>query len=139
MANDQNSVRRMRQNTMIIIVVLALVAGSLFILWQKNSAAAQAGGKTITVEVVHGEGAKKDFTVKTDEAYLGAALKDEKLVSGTEGQNGLFITTVDGETADEAQQQWWCITKGGAQVDTGVDTTPIADGETYELTLKTGW
>ena len=150
MSNNQSSksektkeqaqtVRRMRQSTMIIIMALALVAGSLFILWQKNSAAAQAGDKTVTVAVVHGDGTKKDFTISTDKEYLGAALQDEKLVSGTKGQNGLYITTVDGETADEARQQWWCITKGGAQVDTGADTTPIANGDTYELTLKTGW
>ena len=86
----------------------------------------------------HGDKSEKDFTLHTDQEYLGAALKDKKLVEGTQGQYGLYITTVDGETADKAQQQWWCLTKGGAQVNTGADTTPIADGETYELTLTTG-
>ena len=75
----------------------------------------------------------------TDEEYLGAALENEKLIQGTQGQYGLFVTAVDGEKADDAKQQWWCLTKGGATVDTGVDTTPIADGDAYELTLTTGW
>ena len=47
--------------------------------------------------------------------------------------------TVDGETADESIQQWWCITKGGEMLMTGVDDTMIADGEAYEFTLTTGW
>ena len=45
----------------------------------------------------------------------------------------------DGITADESQQQWWCFTRGGGTLETGVDTTPIADGEHYEITLTTGW
>ena len=74
-----------------------------------------------------------------DARFLRGALEQEKLVSGSESQYGLFITSADGETADDSKQQWWCVTKGGEQVNTGVDTTPIADGETYELTLKTGY
>ncbi len=39
----------------------------------------------------------------------------------------------------ESKQQWWCITKGGEQVNTSADQTPIADGEQFELTLKEGY
>ena len=38
-----------------------------------------------------------------------------------------------------AAQEWWCFSKGGEDLSTGVDTTPIADGDTFEATLKTGW
>ena len=51
----------------------------------------------------------------------------------------MYILTVDGETADESKQQWWCITKGGEMVNTSVDTTPIQDGDQFELTLKEGY
>ena len=33
----------------------------------------------------------------------------------------------------------WCFTKAGEMLMTGVDTTPIADGDHYEIELKTGW
>lgn len=104
-------------------------------------AACGGGGKnaTVTVTVVHGDGSSKDFTVKTDKEMLGEALTDEKLVDGEDGPYGLFIKTVDGETADEANQEWWCLTKGGESVETGVDSTPVEDGAAYELTLMTGW
>ena len=44
---------------------------------------------------------------------------------------------VDGVEADDSKSQWWCITKDGEQVNTGVDATPIEDGDHYELTLST--
>ena len=31
------------------------------------------------------------------------------------------------------------VTKGGEMLMTGVDDTMIADGESYEITLTTGW
>ena len=55
------------------------------------------------------------------------------------GSYGLFITTVDGETADDSKQQWWYITKGGEQVNSGADALPIADGDQFELTMMEGY
>ena len=98
-----------------------------------------AGDKTITVEVIHGDGTQKDFTISTDAEFLRGALEQEGLVQGDESEYGLFVTAVDGETADSEQQQWWCFTKGGEMLMTGVDDTPIADGEQYEITLTVGW
>ena len=66
-------------------------------------------------------------------------LTDEELVSGDIGAYGMFITTVDGETADDTNQEWWCITKGNEQLNTSADQTPIADGDNYELTLTVGY
>ena len=43
---------------------------------------------------------------------------------------------VDGETAQDSLNQWWCVTKGGERVNTGADLTPIADGDRFELTLS---
>ena len=66
-------------------------------------------------------------------------LTEEGLAEGTEGPYGMFITTVDGETADDSKEQWWCITKGGEMVNTGADQTPIQDQDQFELTLKEGY
>ena len=43
------------------------------------------------------------------------------------------------ETADKSKEEWWCITKGGQAVMTGISTTPFADGDTFELTLTVGY
>ena len=66
-------------------------------------------------------------------------LVDENLVSGENGAYGMFITSVDGETADDANQEWWCITKKNERLNTSADQTPIADGDAYELTLTIGY
>ena len=93
----------------------------------------------LVVTVVHGDGSSKDFAIATDAEFLRGALEEQQLIEGSESEYGLFVTAVDGETADDALQQWWCFTKGGEMLMTGVDTTPIADGEHYEITLTTGW
>ena len=77
--------------------------------------------------------------IENDAEFLRGALEQEQLISGIEDQYGLYVLTVNGVTADESKQQWWCFTKGGEQIFTGVDATPIADGDTFEATLMTGW
>ena len=118
-------------------VCLAAAAAVLLLVWRLASPGGMAGEKRITVEVVHGDESAREFTYHTDLEYLGELLLAEKLVEGEESAFGLFITTVDGETAQDSLHQWWCITKGGDQVDTGADSTPIADGDHFELTLST--
>ena len=119
-------------------VLLVLVVGALLV-WNHFRPAAQAGAKAIVLEVVHGDGSSKDFPIRTDAENLRGALEEQKLIEGTESEYGLYVLTVDGETADEGAQQWWCFTKGGEMLMTGVDDTMIADGESYEITLTTGW
>jgi len=46
---------------------------------------------------------------------------------------------VKGRKADESKQEWWCITKGGESVSTGVDLINISDKDKYELTLMEGY
>lgn len=100
---------------------------------------ASGDGRSVTVTVVHGDKSSKDFTYTSQAESLGEVLLEEGLVSGEDGPYGLFIQTVDGETADEAKEQWWCLTKGGEGVNTGVDTTPFEDGDQFELTLTEGY
>ena len=121
-----------------VIALLVLIAAAVLV-YLRFAPAASAGDKAIAVAVIHGDGTQKDFSISTDAENLRAALEQEGLVQGEESQYGLFIQTVDGETADDAQQQWWCITQGGEQLTTGADDTVIADGDRYELTLTTGW
>lgn len=118
-----------------LIAVAAVFAGIYFAFGRPET---EQGSKTVTVEV-----AAPDYTktheIKTDAEFLGEVLKAEGIIEGDDGQYGFFITSVDSIKADSSKQQWWCITKGGADVVTGVDATPIADGDSFELTLKEGY
>ncbi len=128
---------RGNKKTLLAVAALAAAAALMLGLWYFTRPQAQAGDKTVAVEVVHADGSSREFAYRTDEEYLGPLLQEEKLAEGEQGAYGLFITTVDGETAQDSLRQWWCVTKGGERVDTGADATPIADGDHFELTMST--
>lgn len=92
-----------------------------------------SGSKTVKLEV------KVDdksviFTVKTDKDTVGAALLEQGLIDGEEGAYGLYVKVVNGITADyDIDQSYWAFYINGEMAMTGVDTTPIAEGETYQL------
>ena len=124
-----------------LIAVIAILLGVCL----NNRQPTTSGSKTITVSVFDTVGsteASNTATITTDEEYLRGALEQEDSgisISGSESEYGLFVTTVDGVTADDSKQQWWCFTKGGEMLNTGVDSTPIADGDTFEITLTEGY
>ena len=97
------------------------------------------GQKAIGVTVVYADATTDEFSFSTDAEFLRQALEEQKLVEGEESQYGLYVKTVNGVTADEAKEEWWCFTKDGEDVMTGVDSTPVADGDHFEITLKTGY
>lgn len=119
----------------VLLCAAALLAG-IYLTFRPQT---QQGAKTVTVEVIAAGETVQTHTIHTDAEYLRGALEQEKMVGGEESAYGLFLLTVDGITADDAKQEWWCVTKEGGQVDTGVDATPIADGDHFELTLMVGW
>lgn len=121
-----------------VVALLVLIAAAAFAYFH-FAPKAQEGDKAISVLVVHSDCEQNRFAVQTDAKTLREALEPEGIIAGDESEYGLFVKTVDGETVDESLQQWWCITKGGGELTTGVDDTVIADGEQYEFTLTTGW
>ena len=140
MTKTENTNQPNKKGIVIFAVVLVVLIGIFTAVYFVTRPAAQSGQKTVTIQVDPGEyGESTTYTVETDEEYLGPVLVKEGIAEGEESQFGLFIQTAGGVTADENRQEWWCITKGGQEVTTGADETPIADGDSFELTLKTGW
>lgn len=128
-----------KKKSLIAGIVLAVMVLAALFCWKSFAPQAVEGDKTITVEVVHGDGSTKEFTIHTDSETLGAALMEEELLVGEEGPYGLFVTAVDGETVDSAKEEWWNFSKNGEALMTGVDSTMIADGEQYEITFTVGY
>ena len=128
-----------KKKTLLAALALVVVAAGLLLVWRMTAPTGEAGRKTVTVQVVHSDGTSRDFTLETEEACLGPALIAGGVVEDNQGPYGLYILTADGETAEESAQEWWKLTKGGEMVNTGVDATPIADGDAFELTLTVGY
>lgn len=121
------------------VVILLLLVAVASVCWFVFRPRPAEGVKTITVDVTHSDGTVNTFEIKTNAAYLRGALEEARLVEGRETEYGLYVLTVDGETADEDNQEWWGYTKAGAYVEYSVDACVIADGDRYEFTFHVGW
>ncbi|MGN1161604.1 MAG: DUF4430 domain-containing protein [Candidatus Fimenecus sp.] len=92
------------------------------------------GEKAFTFEVTDKDGSKTVFNIKTDADTVGAALIENKLVSGTESEYGLMVDTVNGVKYDyTADKMYWAFYIDGDYAQTGVDSTKIENGKTYSF------
>lgn len=92
------------------------------------------GQKTIAFEVKDKDGNVTKFSVKTDAETVGAALVENKLVSGTSSEYGLMVDTVNGIKYDyNADKMYWGFLINGEMSMTGVDSTPIDETATYSF------
>lgn len=128
-----------KKSTLILYCLIVTLLVGAFTVWRVYKPTAQEGSKTITVNVDHLEGTDTTYTVSTDAEYLRAALEQESLIDGVEAEYGLWLTTVDGETADEDAQQWWGYDVNGEFALYGVDEQVVTDGDVYDFTLNVGW
>ena len=129
----------MNKKILLAVIALVVVAAVMVGVYFSNRPEPVDGQKTITVTEVHKDGTSKDFTYKTQEEYLGPVLQSEGLVEGEMGEYGLFITAVDGETADySVDQSWWMLCVGEESATTGADAVVIEDGGLYKLIYTIG-
>lgn len=128
------------KKTLIIIAsVLVLLIVAFVIVYTQVIAKPVAGAKALTIEIIGADEAVTTKQINTDEEFLRGALEQEGLIEGMESEYGLFVITVDGYTADDANQEWWAFSKNGEALMTGVDETPIMDGDKFEITLTVGY
>ncbi len=122
-----------------LIVVFAVIIAVGINAYNKSKDNTSKGDKNITVEVVMADESSESFEINTDEEFLRGALEQEELIEGTESEYGLFVSTVAGYTANDENEEWWAFSKDGESLMTGVDDTPISDGDHFEITLTVGF
>lgn len=116
-----------------ILIAIIAIFGTIYYL---NRPQGNNFDKTITLEVIT-DNSSNEFTIETNAEFLRQALEEQNLISGDESDYGLFVLTVDGITVDASKNEWWCFTLNNEMLMTGVDTTPIQDGDHFEATLST--
>ena len=95
------------------------------------------GATAITVEVQGADGKSVTFTVNTDEETVGAALLKLGVIAGDDSEYGLYVKTVNGETADyDADGTYWGLYINGEYAMTGVDATTLEAGATYAFRVE---
>lgn len=117
-----------------VVVLVAVMAG----LYMKFGPKTQEGAKAVTIEVVDDKGESKEYKVNTDAEYLTEALKDAETegltFSGTTGEFGLTIDTVNGLKADYNEgAAYWAFYVNGEYANYGPDEQPVADGDTFKI------
>ncbi|MBE6538753.1 MAG: DUF4430 domain-containing protein [Ruminococcaceae bacterium] len=94
---------------------------------------------TITVQVKGSDGNVTIFMITTGEEFLRGALEQENLVEGDESEFGLYVKVVNGERADyDKDKAYWSFYKGDEYLMSGIDTTPIADGDVFRIEYTKG-
>lgn len=96
---------------------------------------AEVVGVPFTVMVTDVDGTETTFEYTSDAATVGEALLAEGLIAGEDSAYGLYITSVNGITADwDTENAYWAFYINGEYAQTGVDATEIVEGAIYSLT-----
>lgn len=95
------------------------------------------GEKSFDFTVVFEDGSQNAYIIRTDEKTVGAALIANGLISGDEGEFGLYVKTVGGETHEyETDGTYWAFYENGEYAATGVDLTDITEGSAYSFKVE---
>lgn len=115
-------------------LILIMIALTVFYISQKNHQPTDVNEKTISIKVYLSDETVQEYTINTQEEFLRGALEQEDLISGEEGPYGLYVTEVAGDVADfNANGSFWSFSKNDVLLETGVDQTPIVDGDQFEV------
>lgn len=97
------------------------------------------GKLSFRFDVQNSAGETSSYLIHTDAATVGEALTALDLVEGEQGDYGLYVKTVCGETLDyNTDGSYWAFYENGEYAMTGVDATAITDGAVYAMVATKG-
>lgn len=95
------------------------------------------GSTKFMLSVVDKDGNEETFEVHTDKATVGEALLELNFIAGDDSEYGLYVKTVNGITADyDKDGVYWAFYINGEYAQTGVDSTNIAEGDSYSFKVE---
>ena len=130
---------------LLALALAVLMTLSLAACGKKDSGAADKvdgavigqGATAITVQVTGADGKTVTFTVNTDEETVGAALLGLGVIAGDNSEYGLYVKTVNGETADyDKDGAYWAFYINGEYASVGVDYAAPEAGATYGFQVE---
>ncbi len=127
-----------KKGSKILVLVLVVLLVLFLLLKFVIRPAGLFGVKKITIQINTDE-FNKTFSVKSDADNLADVLLENNLVEGEIGEYGLYIHAAGGRAADPAKEEWWGIYQTGEMLMSGASDTPVANGDSFELVLETGY
>lgn len=132
MTENKKTNRKLPMGVVVLAVAAAILAVMFFVFREKP----QEGSKQVTIEVVSKAQETERYEVKTDAEYLRQAMEEteELTFSGSESEYGIMVDTVNDETADYTKDgAYWSFYVNGEYCNNGIDTQPVADGDTFRI------
>lgn len=95
------------------------------------------GSTVFPFSVVDKDGIETTFEIHTDKETVGEALLEVGLIAGEDSEYGLYVKTVNGIAVDyDTDGMYWAFYVNGEYAISGVDTTPITEGESYSFRVE---
>lgn len=126
----------------VLIAVTALIAVGCQEKSSKNDETAVSevlgdGAVKFYFTVTDQDGKSEKFEINTDKEIVGDALQELGLISGEEGEYGLYVKIVNGIEADfNKDGTYWAFYINGDYAMSGIDSTKIEAGSTYTLKVE---
>lgn len=132
MKRSLSCIRKITSMIVLAAIIMISVTGC-----GKKETTVNTGSKEFTFIVVDRDANETEFNITSQKSTVGEALIDEKLIEGTDGEYGLYVTKVNGvEAIYEDDGTYWSFYINGEYAMTGVDTTEIEDGATYMFKVE---
>jgi len=92
------------------------------------------GATKFYLDVVDTDKTLTKFEIHTDKKTVGEALLELELITGNPSDYGLYVTSVNGITADwDTEKAYWAFYIGDEYAQTGVDATNITADAVYSF------
>lgn len=96
-----------------------------------------SGAVSFTTSVTGKDGKAISFTVHTNKETVGEALLELGIIAGDTTEYGLYVKSVNGETADyDTDGAYWAFYIGDQYAPVGVDMASIEEGATYGFVVE---
>lgn len=136
MAENKRTDKKVIIGAAVLAAAVVMMAAGFFLFREKPV----EGSKAIVIEVVDNGQKTVTYNVKTDAEYLRQAMEEAEGLefSGAESEYGMMVDTVNGITADyNVNGAYWSFYVNGEYCNNGIDTQPVADGDTFSIVYTT--
>lgn len=135
--NKTNNQTGNKKNVIGIIVLVAVIA-LMAIAYNAFREKPVQGSKEITIEVVNKAKESITYELKTDAEFLREAMEEAKeqglTFEASNGQYGLVVNAVNGETADlNSGSAYWGFYVNDGYCNYGIDAQPVEDGDAFRI------
>ena len=118
------------------IIGLAILIAAMGLIYLTFKEKPVTGTKNITLEVVNSAGAVTTYEVETEAEFLQQVMDEAEGLqySGTDGEYGMMIDTVNGEVASyDVNKAYWGFYVNGDYCNYGIAEQPVEDGDVFQI------